>query len=736
MLRERGLTMRNVLRIIRDDIRHAFSNVMSTIIMVGLIVLPSLFAWYNILACWNVFDNTGNLTVAVASADEGYQSDLVPIRINVGEQVMSALRENDQIDWVFTNEEDAVDGAKSGRYYAAVVIPESFSQDMLTFYAEDATHAKIYYYVNEKKNAIAPRITERSADTVSYQINEVFAETISTIALGLAQAVETYVDEGDVNGKVAQLADHLRRVSSRMDEAAQVLQMYAALADESQGLVQGSSTLIDATRGNVSDIAGKVQSGQQNLSGLADAIRSSADDLEAALAANDSQLAQLQGDVESTLGDASVDAQTCADGLRAQADALDVRIQEYQSVLDALQSLRASIPDEHAQTIDGAISSLNETLGILQDVSAALRNAASNLESGDADMQGRLEEISQIAGQARSDVDATRADFEQNVRPSMQQLADDVAAFSDNLDVTMSDLDVIGDDLSGSVDSAGQALGRSSGKVDDTASSLQEASSDLQSLADDIDAALASGDSDALRKVLGSDASSLANTLAAPVKVERIAVFPSENFGSAMAPLYTTLALFIGALLIMVAVKPTVSPRGRENLVNPKPRQLFFGRFGVVAVLSLLQSTLMGLGNMLFLQVQVVHPLLFMLCYWFSGLVFAFIIYVLVVSFANLGKAFAVLLLIIQVTGCGGSYPLQILPQFVQDVSPFLPATHVVNAMRGAMMGVYGNDFWASMGDLALFIVPMLLLGLVLRKPLERFMFFYISKVEDSKLVE
>ena len=728
--------MRNVLRIIRDDIRHAFSNVMSTIIMVGLIVLPSLFAWYNILACWNVFDNTGNLTVAVASADEGYQSDLVPIRINVGEQVISALRENDQIDWVFTNEEDAVDGARSGRYYAAVVIPESFSQDMLTFYTEDATHAKISYYVNEKKNAIAPRITDRSADTVSYQINEVFAETISTVALGLAQAVGTYVDEGDVNGQVTQLADHLRRVSTRMDETAQVLQMYASLADESQGLVQSSSTLIGTTRGNVSDIAGRVQSGKQNLSDLADAIRSSADDLETALEANDSGLAQLQSDIESTLGDASIDTQACADGLRTQADAVDARIQEYQSALDALQSLRASIPDEHAQTIDGTISSLNETLGILQDVSAALRNAADELESGDADAQGRLEEIGQIAGQARSNVDATKADFEQNVRPSMQQLADDVATLSDNLDVTMSDLDAIGDDLSGSVDSAGQALGRSSGEVNGAASSLQEASTDLEGLADDIDAALASGDSDALHKVLDSDASDLARALAAPVKVERIAVFPSENFGSAMAPLYTTLALFIGALLIMVAVRSTVSSRGGENLVNPKPRQLFFGRFGVVAVLSLLQSTLMGLGNMLFLQVQVVHPLLFMLCYWFSGLVFAFIIYVLVVSFANLGKAFAVLLLIIQVTGCGGSYPLQILPQFVQDVSPFLPATHVVNAMRGAMMGVYGNDFWISMGDLALFIVPMLLLGLVLRKPLERFMLFYISKVEDSKLVE
>ena len=95
----------------------------------------------------------------------------------------------------------------------------------------------------------------------------------------------------------------------------------------------------------------------------------------------------------------------------------------------------------------------------------------------------------------------------------------------------------------------------------------------------------------------------------------------------------------------------------------------------------------------------------------------------------------AVLLLIVQVTGCGGSFPLQILPSFIQNISPWLPATHVVNAMRAAMFGVYGNDFWIEMGLLALFIIPAALIGLVLRKPLARFMTWYVEQVESSKLI-
>ena len=194
--------MSNVIRLAQADLARLRANVMSIIIAVGLIIVPSLFAWYNIIACWNVFDNTGNLTVAVANTDEGYKSDLVPLRVNVGDQVVSALRANDQIDWVFTDEADAIDGARSGRYYAAVVIPPSFSRDMLTFYTAHVQHADIIYYTNEKKSAIAPKITDKGADSVSYQINSVFAETLSEVSLSLAESVSSFAENEDWDGRI------------------------------------------------------------------------------------------------------------------------------------------------------------------------------------------------------------------------------------------------------------------------------------------------------------------------------------------------------------------------------------------------------------------------------------------------------------------------------------------------------------------------------------------------------
>lgn len=216
---------------------------MSIIITLGLVLVPSLFAWYNIIACWNVFDNTGNLTVAVANTDEGYQSDLIPLRINIGDQVVSALRANDQIDWQFTDENDAIDGARSGRYYAAVVIPKSFSRDMLTFYTGDAGHADIVYYANEKKSAIAPKITDQGADSVSYQVNAVFAQTLSEVSLSLAESLSSFADEDDWDGRIAVVADHVREMADAFDDASGVLSLYGSLARSCEDLSRHSADL-------------------------------------------------------------------------------------------------------------------------------------------------------------------------------------------------------------------------------------------------------------------------------------------------------------------------------------------------------------------------------------------------------------------------------------------------------------------------------------------------------------
>ncbi|MDE8703317.1 YhgE/Pip domain-containing protein [Adlercreutzia equolifaciens] len=726
-----------MVRLFRNDVKRLFANVMSLIIVIGLVVMPSIFAWYNIIACWNVFDNTGNLTVAVANTDEGYKSDLVPLKINVGEQVVSALRANDQIDWTFTDEDDAIDGAKSGRYYAAVVIPKDFSRDMLTFYSADMEHADIIYYANEKKSAIAPKITDQGADSVSYQVNAVFAETLSEVSLGLAEAFSSYAESDDWDGRIGQLADHVRTMATSVEDAAKVLGLYSTLAQACEDLAADSGKLAGKAMTAADATLGAAAEGAEELPPAMANIESSTEGLSAALEKSAAGFGTVSEKVDALFDTASEDVAATVKDLRAQAKVVESQSDRYRQLASSLETLAGSLPADVKPSATALVKRINDLADLSDAIARNLRSAADKLEKGDAAIKEDRDAAQQRAEEAKAAVQGVKSDFEENVKPSLDALVAKASTLSDKVKDIQGTLKEASNSLSSTADSAATAMGGTADKVKNAADKLQGISDNLTSMADDIDKALASGDRDALKDVLSADVAVMSKALSAPVGLERIAVFPVENFGSAMAPLYTTLALFIGALLILVVVKPTVSQReiDEAGLVNVKPRQLFLGRFGAMALISLAQTTLMGLGNMFFLQVQVAHPWLFMGVFWFAGLVFTFLIYALVFSFANLGKAIAVLLLIIQVTGCGGSFPLQLLPPFVQALSPWLPATHVVNAMRSAMMGTYGNDYWMQMGELALFLVPAALLGLVLRKPLAKFMNWYVEQVESSKLV-
>ncbi|MDO4442378.1 MAG: YhgE/Pip domain-containing protein [Slackia sp.] len=727
--------MKTIWRLFTGDLKRIAHNTVTAIIVFGLVAIPSLFSWYNLIACWNVFDNTGNLTVAVANSDAGYESDLVPIEINVGEKVVAALRANDQLKWTFTDEEDAIDGARSGRYYAAVVIPESFSRDMMTFYSDDVEHAKIAYYANEKKNAIAPKVTDQGADGVSSQVNQVFAETLSEVALGLATALADYADEADLSGRVAELAGHIDDAGTRMDKAASVLGMYSSVLASAQGLIEDSGALLGQVRTSADEVAASVDDIKAAAGDVGAAMGDSSSALSTALQQSAQSYGAVADSMDAAFDSASSLAATSSSQLRAAGDKAAGQADGYRALVGELEAAKPSLPEGVQSAIDSVIGRLSASIALQEQLRDSLYAAADEIDAGSADTQAKREEIQALAAQAKDSLADAKADYDTQLKPDLDALAQTVSDASSSLSSTASMLDAAGADLVGAADSVAAGVGDAKGKLDAAAGDLSSSAQRLHDASADIAAALATADVEALKAAIGSDPAALAKAVSAPVQLDRHAVYPVDNFGSAMTPLYTTLALWIGALLVMVTLKTTPSARTLEELGNPPAWQQFIGRFGVVALISLLQSTTMSVGNMVFLGVQTANPLLYLLCYWIAGLVFAFIIYTLVVSFANFGKALSVFLLIAQVSGGGGSYPLQSLPDFVQTLSPYLPITHAVNAMRAAMFGVYNGDFWTEMGILLLFTVPFIVLGLVLRTPLIKVVSKFVEKVESTKVM-
>lgn len=724
--------MRDILRLVRRDLRHATSHVMAVIVLFGLVVIPSLFTWFNVIASWDPFSNVKNLKVAVASTDDGYQSDLVPIRINVGEQVLSALRANDDLDWVITTEEDAIDGTRSGAYYAAIVLPPSFSADMLTFYADGAQRTHIAYYTNEKKNALAPKITGQGAEGLSAQISETFTRTLSDIALSLLSSLSDYLADGDTQATLARMEARVGALATQLRAGAHTADMFTALIGSSIPLADSASNLITASGSALNDAAGAVGDGSAAIDSLkselsaaskalSDAIGSTNDAYDAVADAIDELFTQVDG-----LTGAQVQV------IETLATAVQQQIDRYTALRDTLETeIGPSIPASAQQDLAAVIDLLDDAIARQQNVHDLLTQAADDIASGGAAAQASRQQILDAIDDAQAALAAAQDTYDSQLKPQLDQLAATLETIGDDMATVKSDLA----GLAGASGGVSTALTRAQGVTSHIATSLGEAADTFDRVQGALVKAADTGDFDELSALIGADPSVLAAALAEPVRVDRTPVYPVVSFGAGMAPLYTVLSLWVGALLMTVAIRVDVNRRTLDTSAELSPTQKYLGRYGIFALLGLAQSTLVTVGLNLFVQIDPVHPFLFILAGWVASLVFTLIIYTAVVAFGNAGKALSVLLLVVQISGSGGAYPLQLLPQWFQSVSPFLPATHAINAMRAAIAGTYGADYWVSLGLLAAFILPALLLGLVLRRPLISFNRGLAEALESTKLM-
>ncbi|MFJ4045857.1 YhgE/Pip family protein [Microbacterium sp. NPDC089987] len=727
--------MSNALAVMRHDLRRAMSSVMALIVLFGLVVIPSLFTWFNVIASWNPFENTRNLTVAVANVDDGYQSDLMPLRINVGEQVVSTLRANDDLNWVITSEHDAIDGTRSGEYYAAIVLPTTFSADMMTFYTNGADRTRIDYYLNEKKNALAPKITGQGASEVTKRINEVFTETLSEAGLNIITSLSDYLDDADTQAALSRLQARVESVAAQLRAGSATADMFTSLISSSRPLVDSASGLVSTSGDALRDARGALGGGKDAAASLKDVLSSTMSSLDAALKGTSDSYQSVSESIGQVFATMNSQSESAARTITALAGRVQTQIDQLQTLRDGLvRDVRPLLPESALDAFDASVSAIDAAIARQTALQQRLDAAAAQITASSTVSQSTRAEIEQLTAQAKAAVDDARRSYTDSLRPKLDALASMLASISGGVDSIGDDLSSAAGALTGS-SSTGSTLTDAEGLTSGISESLTETADRFDQLASALTTAIDTGDLTELTELIGADPHALAAHLAEPVELTRVPVYSVVSFGAAMTPLYTVLALWVGALLTSVAIRVDPPRGGSTGLPDLSPTETYLGRFGIFAVVGFLQSSLLGLGSVLFTQVQPQHPFLLILAGWVASLVFTLIIYTLVVTFGNAGKALAVLLLVMQISGSGGAYPLQVLPQWFQSISPFLPATHAVNAMRSAIAGIYQNDYWVSLGWLLAFILPALLLGLVLRRPFIRSNQKMLAALESTKLM-
>lgn len=183
-----------------------------------------------------------------------------------------------------------------------------------------------------------------------------------------------------------------------------------------------------------------------------------------------------------------------------------------------------------------------------------------------------------------------------------------------------------------------------------------------------------------------------------------------------MAPFYTTLAIWIGGVVLAALIKATPSARALQE-TGCTVTQAYLGRLALFCGTGIIQAAIICLGDVGYLGVQCAHPGLFLLAGCVASVVFISIIFALTSSFGDIGKAVAVVLMVVQVAGAGGTFPAQMLPPVFQTIYAWLPFAHAEGAMRAALFGIYNGDFWIQLAILAAYAVPAVAIGLLLRRP-------------------
>ena len=688
--------MRNIWTIFKTDIRTLSRCFFACVVVLAIALLPSLYAWLNIYSNWDPYGSTGGISIAVASLDRGYTDN--GEYVNKGRDVLEDLKTATSINWVIVDtEQEATDGVYAGDYYAAVVIDEDFSRKMYRMFTDWNGRPAITYYENAKKNAVATKITDTAVETLKRSISENYLEVVISGIMEQSNLLAADLTETDpetaVKGLLYQAQDVLSGCRAMMDAFRAAGSTGVSETDAqalSDAIASINSSLPDGDA--IADSAARLQ--HALYTALANVERA-LDRFESALDTAQPPAAQQQlRDAAAAMGKLS----TQLSGLAGQLDGINVT---GNPVLTA-QAIQLRELAGHCTQLQNALNQLADggaAGGLLADCGAlveAIRNAAARIPVTDRDLRRQLDTVVSEVSDAMDGVKSLSAD----AKAMRAALSDTTAALS----VTMEQLR--------------PAAERMVNALSDTIDKLE---------------GMTAGEyMDMLLEILGGDPAAYSRYFPEMVQTTVNKVYPIENYGSAMAPFYTTLAIWVGGVILSSLVK--IHAR-TEGLIDPRPAELYFGRYLFFFLLSQIQAAVIVTGDLYLLKIQCLHPGLLYLTASLTAFTFSLLIYSLAIAFGDVGKAVVVVIMVMQIAGSSGTFPIELLPEIYQKIYRFFPFPYAIDAMRECICGLYGDYYIRQLAFLLLFVAAALLIGLLVRRPFMGLNRFMEEKLEETELL-
>lgn len=716
--------MNNILKIYKDDIKKIFTNYAALIVFIALSILPSLYAWFNIKASWDPYgkEATSQIKIGVVNKDKG--AELKGEFKNIGNQIIDQLKENDVMGWQFVSEKEAVKAVEEGSYYAMITIPEEFSENILSLITDDIKKGKIIYTVNEKVNAIAPKITVKGATAVQENVNKTVIETVSDIVLSTAKDLGIEV-EGQLP-KLDNLYDKLVEIQSKFkdlyettDLAYDGVNKVADLVTNLQNDIPLITDTLNSTKGLATNLIDFISKSQTEINNIAPTIKT------------DIGLVRDLADEVSSYVDVVINAiNTGSENANVLLGNLNTKVS---GLRDYLTSIRVLVEKINGHSQNGALSdvlnnlitaenTLNQLYNEIESIKNSLANGnlidTSKLENA----KTVLNDVSNIAGNLYEKFDTEILGNINTILNTANDSAKGALEILQRAQDKLPQVEEILTTVSALCNKGNEGIKYAKDNLPRAEEIVNEVTSKVAKIKD-------SSDLKDLLKLIANNVEERSNYLTSPVELEENSLYPMRNYGTAMTPFYSVLALWVGMTLLVSMF--SVEAHGEYNHM-----EVYFGKLLLFLTIGMTQALIVSLGDLYLLKIYCVNPALFVTGILFTSITFVAIVYSLVSVFGNVGKVTAIILLVLQVAGSGGTFPIQLTPKFFQIINPFLPFTYAISFARESIGGVVQSVLVKDIVIMLIYIVASILISIFLKKPINNLLSGFTKKFHESGLGE
>ncbi|MGL4760189.1 MAG: YhgE/Pip family protein [Sarcina sp.] len=719
--------MKKIFSIFYRDFKKIFTNKAAILVIVGICFIPSLYAWITLKANWNPYVNTGNVPIGVVNEDTG---TIVNGKImNVGDQVIGELKNNHDVGWKITTVEAGTGELKDGKYYALIVIPKNFSQDLATLTTANPVRPTITYTVNDKTNIIATKITEVANEQLTNQITDNFVKAVNQQAVTLANALgeklrksepvlnqlKVVMDSADtkiseIKGNINNSSESATQLASYLDMMKNDLPQITGQINSLQSVVEASKSLISSTQNNVNSVASSISSNTPNITNV------------------DNQLSALIGQLQA-LNDTAGD-NTSQKKIIDNALALTTK---FTGIIDENINLLQGINNVFNNPIITAnIKQLNDVKGLIANEQTQLSAIKTLLDSGTAkaeDINTKLTALKTASGNLVSSTNSLTSNIYSQVVPTVNTVSSNLTQGLNNANSLLESSKSIVPQLQSLANfgiSTSDMTVSKANELKDKINGFKTTLDELQSKAGEVNDA----DLNKMIDMLSKNPEQISSFLSSPINVKQEEVYGNFAFGVGIMPFYTVLAIWVGALLLTSLF--TVEAKNNEDQ-KPNQLQVHFGKMLFFLVISFIQTTIVTLGDKFVLGFDPYNMWLMMGIAWLCSFTFTMIIYTLVSLFGSMGKALCVVIMVFQVAGSGAIYPIQTNPEIFRKLEFLWPFKYALDGFREAIAGPIWSYVQNDVIALLIFAGIFFLLGF-LKPILHKQTHFMEKKFKESGL--